>query len=201
MTKVVGRWTFKAGGDYRVDLLNLRDLVNGTPALGQVATNTTAWLSTINGSSSTLITDPGLQGIAFASFLTGVGGYNLHSRPTVPPAIAAKYMALFSQNDWKVTNKLTINLGLRYEIQPGPTERYNRISDLDLTKPNPYATGVSLSNPLGGIGDHRLPRNEWLLSQLLEHGVEQHLSPVSEWPTSSAETPVLRGGYGRIVYP
>jgi hypothetical protein len=37
-----------------------------------------------------------------------------------------------------VTPKLTLNLGLRYEIEPGQTERYNRIvRDFDLTTPSP----------------------------------------------------------------
>ena len=200
MTKVVGRWTFKAGGDFRVDLLNLRDLVNGTPALGQVATNSTAWLSTINGSSSTLITDPGLEGIDYASFLTGVGGYTLIPGCGVTPAIAAKDMALFSQNDWKVTNKLTLNLGLRYEIQPGPTERYNRISDLDLTKPNPYTTGVSLSNPLGGMGIVAFPgtngysRNMWNTQY-------NNFQPRVGVAYQLRGNTVLRGGYGRTYTP
>ena len=34
--------------------------------------------------------------------------------------------ALYFQNDWKVSRKLTLSLGLRYERPSPVTERYNR---------------------------------------------------------------------------
>jgi hypothetical protein len=38
----------------------------------------------------------------------------------------AKYHAVFFQDDWKVTDKLTLNLGIRYDYEGAPTERDNR---------------------------------------------------------------------------
>ena len=38
----------------------------------------------------------------------------------------AKYHAVFFQDDWKVSDKLTLNLGIRYDYEGAPTERDNR---------------------------------------------------------------------------
>ena len=39
---------------------------------------------------------------------------------------SAKYHAVFFQDDWKVSDKLTLNLGVRYDYEGAPTERDNR---------------------------------------------------------------------------
>lgn len=41
--------------------------------------------------------------------------------------------AAFAQDDWRVTPKLTLNLGLRYDLYTNPVEQYNRQTNFDLT--------------------------------------------------------------------
>jgi hypothetical protein len=41
--------------------------------------------------------------------------------------------AAFFQDDWRVNNKLTLNLGLRYEYLTNPAEKYGRQANFDLT--------------------------------------------------------------------
>lgn len=47
---------------------------------------------------------------------------------TIPitPAYQGRYYALFLQDDWKLTPKLTLNLGLRWDYETPVSERYNR---------------------------------------------------------------------------
>jgi hypothetical protein len=60
--------------------------------------------------------------------------------------------AWYVQDDWKATRKLTINLGLRQEIELPTTERYNRANrGFDLTSPNPVQTAAQAAYALNPI--------------------------------------------------
>jgi hypothetical protein len=48
-------------------------------------------------------------------------------------ATHANLFALFAQDDWRITPRLTLNLGLRYEYAQGPTEVNHRLASFDST--------------------------------------------------------------------
>ena len=63
-------------------------------------------------------------GLAWAAFMMGVGNPSI---PTNAQSIfSTRYRALYLQDDWRITRKLRIGLGLRYEREGGTTERFNR---------------------------------------------------------------------------
>lgn len=198
MTKIVQKWTLKAGGEYRVYLGNWQDLRYATPNLS--GSNHNGQLGGLSGGNSSLITDPALRGISFATALTGAAGYELPAGTSTRPALAAKYFALYSQNDWKVTSKLTINLGLRWDVQPGVTERYNRISGIDLEKVSPFAAGATLPHPNGALGLIAFPgtgeysRNLWNTQWT-------NISPRVSAAYRIVSSTVIRGGFGRTYTP
>ncbi len=147
VTKLLGKWTLKEGGEYRVYLANWVDLRSATPMLEPNDSNL-EYYGSINGGGSSLNTTAQHSGDSTATALVGAQGWVLQVGATSRPALAAKYVAFYTQNDWKATPKLTVNLGLRYEVQPGPTERHNRIGGYDLTASNPYTqAGINIVNP------------------------------------------------------
>jgi Carboxypeptidase regulatory-like domain/TonB dependent receptor len=112
--------------------------------------------------SSPVSTDP-TQGNSFASLLVGYGaqsGPQGSSFIDVQPSVADKSMetAFYVQDDWKLTARLTINLGLRYEWSSPYTERFNRqqFSDfngdtgISVNLPNPYNPAITTPTELMG---------------------------------------------------
>ena len=133
-SKVVGKHTFKFGGEYRHAMANF---FGGNGAYGGLnfgsAQTALPYLSGGSGVYS-------LIGAPFASFLLGeVGSAYLNS----PVHMSYRYSdyAFYAQDDFKITPRLTINYGLRYDLHRPLTEKYGRISSFVPDLPNSGAGG------------------------------------------------------------
>jgi hypothetical protein len=111
----------------------------------------------------------------------------------IDPAYRHHYWAGFIHDDWKVSQKLTINVGLRWDMETNNYERYNRnLLGIDYNAPSPIASrvqGLSLKGVPQFAGKDGQPRaafnndkNNWQP----RIGVAYKLK--DKW--------VLRGGYG-----
>lgn len=85
-------------------------------------------------------TTPG-TGQSIASMLLGYGA-NGSAGVNMWPAVHKHYIGAYLQDDWKVNTKLTLNLGLRYEIQTAPEDSHNRQVYFDPTLVNPISQGL-----------------------------------------------------------
>jgi Carboxypeptidase regulatory-like domain/TonB dependent receptor len=86
-------------------------------------------------------------GNGFASFLLGVGSGTDQTGVTQFPATDKHLLGWYLQDSFKATRKLTLNLGLRYEIQTAPVERHNEQEYFDFTATNPISSAVGFNVP------------------------------------------------------
>jgi hypothetical protein len=83
--------------------------------------------------------EPCFTGISMADFLLGYADNfsnvnNHYSAQAVVPAFTAgdqDYRAVYFNDTWRATGRLSMNLGLRYELESPWTERFNRLSYFD----------------------------------------------------------------------
>ncbi|PYU87822.1 MAG: hypothetical protein DMG08_27210 [Acidobacteria bacterium] len=127
------------------------------------------------------------QGNAIASLLAGWP--NDASMGTTPPTSnKSKDTGFFIQDDWKLTKRLTLNIGLRYEWSTPYTERFNRLSWSDFSGDS----GIDVPG-LGRIhGVNRLADSE----QRTISSDRNNFGPRLGFAFRLNEKTVLRGGGG-----
>ncbi len=118
-----GAHSFKFGGEQRLfyNDFGQPDSATGTFGFSQITTANDPLAGDVT------------QGNPIAGLLLGYGDNN--SLITIRPRVADKSVetGFYVQDDWKVSPKLTVNLGLRYEWSNPYTERYNRTQFSDFT--------------------------------------------------------------------
>ena len=133
------------------------------------------------------------SGSGVASLLLGLPtGGSLQRNPAM--ATQTHYAALFFQDDFRITRKLTLGFGLRYEIETPSTERYDRLyfdfvpdADLGINVPGvgPLKGGVRFVN-VGGTG-----RREGLIDR-------NNFGPRLSAAYSLTDKTVMRAGWAQF---
>ena len=108
-----GKHTFKFGGDVR-HMTDHDDNVFGNYQPGQYFFDGSSPYTAANG------VTPVSVGDTFTEFLLGYPDYTYNAEQVNHPAMNGQGYGygIFAQDDWKITNRLTLNLGLRYELHP-----------------------------------------------------------------------------------
>ena len=130
LTKVTGNMTWKVGAEHWV----LQQANKGIGTQGVFTFDNSNWTrqNALNGGGTGV-------GSNAASFLLGLP--NSGSFPRNADAFWSQHFeAFYVQNDWRVTPRLTINMGLRYDWETPVTERFNRMTTVfDPTVVNPMS--------------------------------------------------------------
>jgi hypothetical protein len=103
------------------------------------------------------------------------------------------FHGVYLQDDWKATRKLTLNLGIRWEVQRPVTDRYNRQASFNYSAANPISSAVG-QNYLGqevfaSSGNRGLFNTNY-----------KNFAPRIGFAYQLMPKLVMRGGYG-VFYP
>jgi hypothetical protein len=211
VTQILGNHTMKYGYDARVIRENLttdgyqggRFFFDGT-------------FTTPASNSSTALRQA--YGRDVAAFLLGLPSTSTSQSLIDNPnsySVQSVFHGFFFHDDWRVTQKLTLNLGLRYELELGLTERFNRIvrgfdqttsSSIEAAAKAAYTTAYNAApanfplppdqfRVLGGItyaGDGN--RNVW-------NADKSNWQPRIGAAYKVGDKTVLRGGFGIFMAP
>ena len=110
------------GVDFRVNRADQYTLYGQASPQWNFNTSSSAFTNYVNGPINTAAASP--LGQDLATLLLGIPEGSMTQNASF--ADQDIYLAGFIQDDWKITPKLTINLGLRLEHETPLTERYNR---------------------------------------------------------------------------
>lgn len=137
LTQIYGNHTLKYGYDYRKLMENR--ITNGNNA-GQF-TFSGAFTAQASNSNATAT---GAVGRDLAAFLLGLPSSGTIQTTPAEYDVTSNYHAAFIQDDWRISPKLTLNLGLRYELESGVREAEGRfVTGFDTAAESPFRAGIA----------------------------------------------------------
>ena len=179
VTRTLSKFTIKAGAETRVIRFNAQQ----TPD-----TSTTFGFSPAFTQGPNPAASSATAGVALASFLLGTPA---SGTVTPAPALAMQtlYYAGFVQADWKVTPKLTVNMGLRYDYEAPRTDRFNQFTNFDSNLAPKVKDVPGLKGALSfvGVGGE---------SRYQTNPDKNNISPRLGFAWQALSKTVVRGGMG-----
>jgi hypothetical protein len=185
VTKIHGAQTWKTGYEFRLYQRNVFGI--NTP-VGLYNFNR-AFTQGPNPDQASATSGYSVASLLLGTPASGQAGINAASTTTL------KYQALFFQDDWKVGRKLTLNLGIRWEKEGSPTDRFNVFSNFDPSIASPVQVqGLNLKGGLSYPGTNGRGREELASSNT-------NFQPRFGFAYQFDPKTVFRGGYGISFVP
>lgn len=133
-------------------------------------------------------------GHSYASFLIGQASSATMAYNS-PTGDRSKYFALYAQDDWKATRRVTLNYGYRWEMQTPFREVHDRLSTMDPTVPNPGAAGYPGAVIFAGHGPGRSGKTRFMHTYFGAHSGRLGIA------VQAARRFVIRTGAGLFYSP
>ena len=132
----------------------------------------------------------GAGGNSFASLLTGRYNQATRNMALAAPQYKSWEIGEYIQDNWRLSNKLTVNLGLRYDIFTPITEKHNALSNFDPTDPATLASGrIQVAGATG-------------VSNTVNIGTQfGDFQPRVGFAYTLGKGTVIRGGFGMSFWP
>ena len=140
-------------------------------------------------------------GNEFASFLLGQVDGASQFINNVVVGEREWYLGAYIQDDWKISPRLTINLGLRWDLFTPWSEVANRYSIMDPSKPNPAAGGIPGAYVFAGGSASNPPFTGTKYLTTNANTDYRNFAPRLGMAWKATNRIVLRGGYGISYYP
>src|SRR5271166_511402 len=175
---VKGKHSFKFGGEIRMLQFNVRRLTQGSGEFDFAAAQTSS-----TGDAS------GVGGNSVASGLFGLSDTTTLNYGNFS-GVRYKDFAMYAQDSYRFSSKLTLNYGLRYDIDLPASEAFNRFSAVDPNLPNPDAGNILGAYTYYGYGTGR---NGQKRPQDIYY---KAFGPRVGFAYSINDKTVVRGGYG-----
>lgn len=151
------------------------------------------------------------NGSAWATFLLGAIDNSLQANYVSPRYTEQDQYGVFFQDDFKVSRRVTLNLGLRWEYETAPSERLRRLSRyLDLTNPIPEFQNANtpvMPPQVGSITGVVKPtyNGAWVYSdddhKGLYHAPRRNFLPRLGIALRANDRTAIRIGYARYAVP
>lgn len=140
VTIVSGNHTIKTGGEFRLyRFYPFQFGASGGSPTGLFTYNRNFTRGPLPAVPQNFITD---SGSSLASFFLGLPASG--AKETVSPlTLFHHYGAAFVQDDWKVTRRLVLNLGLRWDFETGTEETHGLITNFDPAAPSNLRGGLN----------------------------------------------------------
>lgn len=200
LLKTKGVHALKTGMEFRAYREN--DFFFGNDQTGRLSFDST-WT---RGPMDNSPTAPGSLGQSVAAFLLGLPSSGAVSR-VASYAEQSTNWGFFLQDDWRVNNKLTLNIGLRYEFEGPLTERFNRsVRGFDYSAVQPIEAAVKAKYTLNPIAE--VPASQFRVQggltfagvagqpRALYETPKRNLLPQFGFAYRPTPKTVMRGGYG-----